>query len=91
MCIEDEYIQIQYLDNFQGETNIKIKYDEIKQVEYFKINTIKGWSVLQAYVLPQSVFITFVYNGVEQKKFIGYLDKNAIQDLAEKNIQIKMH
>lgn len=91
ILVEDESVQIRYLDNFKGDTKIRLKYEEIKQIEYYRINTIRGWTVLQSYVFPQSVFITFVYDGVEQKKFIGYLDKKAIQNFAEKNIQIKIH
>ena len=40
ILIEEDYVQIQYLDNFQGEINIKINYEEIKQIEYCRITSI---------------------------------------------------
>lgn len=62
--------------NMSGnEQNITIEHRDIIKLEYFGLLSFNAWLMLFNYVCPQCVFITFLKDGEEHSKHIGYLNR----------------
>ena len=70
-----------------------LPYNLIKQFDYYRMNSLKGWFILYTYLLPKCVFIT-IYDKYDKEEsvFIGYMDLEQIKSIAEKGrIKLILH
>lgn len=92
LLLKDNIIELEFYDSISGNVILKIQFDEIVRFEYYSISSIKGWLMLFSYVLPKCVYLTYNSNGVEQTKFIGYLDIKDIKEISKKtNSELKIY
>ena len=78
---EDNSIAIKY-PNLQSDTNCLILVPEnIVKIEYYRLASIRAWCMLYNYVCPQCAYITYVDDGGEICKHIGYPDFKKIRQL----------
>ena len=69
-----------------------VPFDRILQIDYYKINSLKGWFILWSYLLPQCVFLTVYDKGQKQSVFIGYMDLAQVRNIvAQKNLKLICH
>lgn len=86
---ENGCITIHYPNVLQGLHYLRLNKNEIVKMEYYKISSFRAWGMLYSCTCPQCVFITYVYNGVEEQSFIGYPNFNEIQKLCNSsNIEL---
>ena len=82
LLIEKDRVEIAFLDFTDGENKIELKFDQILKLEYYRINSIRGWLMLFSYILPKCVYITFILEDKVQKKFIGYMDIDDVEKIS---------
>ena len=81
----NDYITIKYPNI--GTQELTLKSNQILKIEYYKLSSIVAWYNLCNYICPQCVFITFIYDGKEMCKHIGYPNFDEISKLcAEFNV-----
>ena len=92
LLLKNDEIEIVFHDFFNGKTKLELPYNKIKNIEYYRITSLKGWLMLFSYVFPKCVYITYEINGEEQTKFIGYMDYKDVKEVAKNNnIEIKIY
>ena len=69
---DNTYMLINYPNVSSNMQPLKLNYNEIIKMEYYKITSIKAWCLLICYVCPQCVYITYAQNGKEESRLIGY-------------------
>lgn len=84
LLLKDNKIELGIYDPAIGKTKLEIEYNQIIKFEYYRINSIRGWLMLFSYVFPKCVYLTYNEKGVEQTKFIGYLDIQDIKEISQK-------
>lgn len=77
---ENNIITIKY-PNVNNTLDLKIHVREIVKIEYYKISSIKSWCMLFNYVCPQCVYITYLSDGIEVCKHIGYPNFKMINEI----------
>jgi len=77
LCIENNFIHVNY--PFYNNQCDKIDVSKIVKVEYYKISSFKAWCMLYSCVCPQCVYITYINDGKEICRHIGYPEFNEIK------------
>lgn len=80
---ENGCITIHYPNVLQDLHHLRLNKSEIVKMEYYKISSLKAWGMLYSCICPQCVFVTYMYNGVEEKSFIGYPNFNEIRKFCD--------
>lgn len=92
LLLKDHMIELEFYDSTSGKVKLEVQFDEIVRFEYYRINSIKGWLMLFSYIFPKCVYLTYNANGVEQTKFIGYLDIKDIKEISKNtNSELKIY
>lgn len=92
ICVKESNIELEFCDFVNGETKLELQFNQITKFEYYKITSIRSWLMLFSYVFPKCVYITYILNGEEQTKFIGYLDAKDIREISNKiNTELKIY
>ena len=71
---ENECIIIEYPHSIGEKYHLQLRPEDIIMIEYYKLCSVKAWCMLYNYVFPQCVYITYVSDGKEICKHIGYPD-----------------
>ena len=88
------FIEENVVEIVTKEFNIKLGFDELVEIEYYRLISIKTWLlVLFNCPLPTYTYITYINKyGVENYMFIGYLDYKDVKEIAQKtNTKLKVH
>ncbi len=78
---EDGYIEIKYPNISDDNLHFEIMTNAIIKIEYYKISSFKAWCMLYNTVLPQCAYITYIFEGKEMCKHIGYPNYKEINGL----------
>lgn len=90
--VKEDVIELDFYDSIDGKIKLELQFKQIIKFEYYRINSIKGWLMLFAYIFPKCVYMTYNINGDEQTKFIGYLDIKDIKEISKNtNIELKIY
>ena len=60
---------------------LRLEADEVVKIEYYKLSSLKAWCMLHNCICPQCVFITYIKNGIQLCKHIGYARCESIEGL----------
>lgn len=78
-------------DNFSS-NEISIKYVDIYQIDYYRINSFISWFALICMQCPKIAFLTFSDGKSIMKKPIGYFEKKDIEKICNINkIKLVIH
>lgn len=92
LLVKNNEIELFFVDLIDGQIKLELQFDQIIQFEYYRINSIKGWLMLFSYTLPKCVYITYLKDGENITKFIGYLDIKEIKEISQKTkTELKIH
>jgi hypothetical protein len=58
---------------------LRLEADEVVKLEYYKLSSLKAWCMLHNCICPQCVFITYIKNGIQLCKHIGYARLESIE------------
>ena len=91
--INDSFFEIKFDNLSSNGQAIIVNYDDIVQIEYYKINSFISWlQLLLSYQSPKVAFITIRENENIITKAIGYFEKNDLIKICEsKNIKLIIH
>lgn len=82
--VEPDQVTIQY-----NGMCMQLQCVDIVKIEYYRISSILAWLMLENFVAPQCVYVTFINNGANICKHIGYLNYNDVRDL-ESQLRIEL-
>ena len=85
LLLNNQEMEIVYHDLILSKTKINLSFDQINRIEYYRMNSLKGWSMLYSYLYPKCVFMTYTLNGEEKTVFIGYLNYEDIKMITNQN------
>lgn len=91
LLLKKDGLDISFHDFTNGKVQLELSFDQITKIEYYRINSLKGWLMLFSNVFPKCVYITYNINGKEQTKFIGYMDIKDVKEVANNNIKLKIY
>jgi len=74
-------IMINYPNLCRDSRELVLAPDAIVKMEYYKLSSIHAWCMLHNYILPRCVFLTYVCDGKQVCKHIGYPDYDEICNL----------
>ena len=87
--INTSFFEIKFDNLSSNGQAIIVNYDDIVQIEYYKINSFISWLQLLSYQSPKVAFITIHENENIITKAIGYFEKNDLIKICEsKNIKL---
>lgn len=90
--INDSFFEIKFDNLSSNGQAIIVNYDDIVQIDYYKINSFISWLQLLSYQIPKVAFITIHENENIITKAIGYFEKNDLIKICEsKNIKLIIH
>ena len=82
LCVrEGDIVEINYTNIQSTSEPLKLNRENIVKFEYYKITSVKAWCMLYNYVCPQCVYITYLNDGEELCRHIGYPKYEDIQQL----------
>ena len=86
------FFEIKFDNLSSNRQAIIVNYDDIVQIDYYKINSFISWLQLLSYQSPKVAFITIHENENIITKAIGYFEKNDLIKICEsKNIKLIIH
>lgn len=92
LLLKENELEMVFHDFSTGEEKLSLYYSEIKEIIYYRITSVRGWLMLFSYVLPKCVYISYVSQGKEQTKFIGYMNYEDIKEIAKnKNLNLRIY
>lgn len=90
--INTSFFEIKFDNLSSNGQAIIVNYDDIVQIDYYKINSFISWLQLLSYQIPKVAFITIHENENIITKAIGYFEKNDLIKICEsKNIKLIIH
>lgn len=91
--INTSFFEIKFDNLSSNGQAIIVNYDDIVQIDYYKINSFISWlQLLLSYQSPKVAFITIHENENIITKAIGYFEKNDLIKICEsKNIKLIIH
>ena len=91
--INTSFFEIKFDNLSSNGQAIIVNYDDIVQIEYYKINSFISWlQLLFTYQSPKVAFITIHENENIITKAIGYFENNDLIKICEsKNIKLIIH
>ena len=90
--INTSFFEIKFDNLSSNGQAIIVNYDNIVQIEYYKINSFISWLQFLSYQIPKVAFITIHENENIITKAIGYFEKNDLIKICEsKNIKLIIH
>ena len=79
---DNSSLSIKY-PNIQKNNTLELSIDQIINIEYYKITSIKAWCMLYNCIAPQCAFLTYETNQERKSAFIGYPDIKQLQELCD--------
>ena len=80
---EKDFIIIHYPNVLRDLHHLKLNTSTIVKMEYYRISSFRAWCMLYNCVCPQCLYITYLYNGNEEKSFIGYPNFNEMKKICD--------
>ena len=79
ITIKDNFVIV----NYPSFNNIDqaIAIDNIIQIEYYKLSSIKGWFMIFNCIAPQCIFMTYLIDNEKKCQHIGYVNLDTIKKL----------
>ena len=77
----EEGVLVIIYPNVTTSPRTEIEVNNIVKIEYYKISSFRAWCMLYNYVCPCSAFITYLLDGKEVCKHIGYPRYDKIKTL----------
>lgn len=85
-------LKIKYPNISKTSDEIILEYQNIKQIDFYGMTSIKAWAMLFNYICPNSVFVTYCDFNETREVFIGYLKPVHIRELkSERNLKVVIH
>ena len=84
LILRGNSIIIKYPNISHTSQEIMLNSNDIIKAEYYRISSVKAWCMLYNYVLPQCLYITYMLNGQEICKLVGYPAYKPLGDLFKK-------
>lgn len=92
LVLHESEIQIVYLDDTAGHTNLLLPYENIIQFEYHRLWSLRSWyDMFFNIVFPQSTYVKYHSDAEDKTIMIGYLGLRDIKSIAAKaNVNLKI-
>lgn len=85
-------LKIKYPNISKTSDEIILEYQNIQQIDFYGIASIKAWVMLFDYICPNSVFVTYRDSSEITRVFAGYLTPVQIRNLInESDLKIVLH
>ena len=81
LSVNDNSVTIKYPNVCSDMQELVLNCTQIIKIEYYRLSSIRGWCLLVNYVLPQCVYMTYMQEGKECRKLIGYADYHQMRDV----------
>ena len=92
MLLYSDHLKIKYPNISKKSDEIIIEYQNIQQIDFYGMTSIKAWAMLVNYICPNSLFVTYYNAGEIKEIFIGYLRLSDIKNLKDNtNLTIIIH
>jgi hypothetical protein len=92
MLFSPDCLKIKYPNISKTSDEIILEYQNIQQIDFYGIASIKSWVMLFDYICPNSVFVTYRDSSEITRVFAGYLTPVQIKNLInESNLKIVLH
>ena len=90
--VHKTHLELKYPNIGNGRNELKVEYENIIRLEYYKITSFRAWLMLYNYVLPKCVYITYTENGNVINELIGYMNYDDVKKISENNvIELKVY
>lgn len=84
LLLKEQSIEVVYHDIYKGTTKLELSYDQIVQLEYYRLFTIRWIGLLHSSLVSQCVFMTYMNNGNQIERHIGYMNYRDAKEITQK-------